>query len=226
MAWAATAEVEQFDEALDWFRGRFPVTEEMLSELSAYAGPRAWTVAGVAQLDIVLDTYESLFTAIQKGTPYDEWQEKISDKLTKAWGRPDSGRLETIFRNATQQAYNAGRERQLTSPEVVALRPYHQFDGIGDSRQSPVCKACNGTILPWDHPWWETHSPQLHHRCRSRKRALTRAQAARKGVTVIPPSEQASGGFGERPDTAQVRPNEAKYPPQLLNSFFDKNENK
>ena len=72
MSWAVTADVEEFPEAAEFFRSRFPITAALADRLGAYAGPRAWTVAGVAQLDVVLTVWESLLRAIEIGKPFDE----------------------------------------------------------------------------------------------------------------------------------------------------------
>lgn len=219
-AWRVTAEPERFVEAVEWFRSRFPITPELAEILGAYAGPRAWTIAGVAQLDILLAVFESLSRAIARGTPFHEWQDEVEDELTQAWGRRNSGRMETIFRNATQQALNAGRWRQMTHPAVKAIRPYGLFDGIDDARQTPICRAADRTILPLDDPWWDTHSPQLHHRCRSSIRNITAREAERRGgQTAAPTQDTASEGFGKKPDTAAWEPKPADYPSELFDTY-------
>jgi SPP1 gp7 family putative phage head morphogenesis protein len=225
VVWSATAEVERFDEAVDWFRNRFPVTPELAAKLGKYAGARAWTIAGVAQLDVVLDTYESLLKAVEKGTPLKEWQDEIEEKLTKAWGRQDSARIETIFRNATQQSFNAGRWRQMNEPAIKALRPYVLFDGINDGRQSKICLELDGTVVEIDDPWLETHSPQLHHRCRSKLRSLSAKQAKERGVTEAPQDLTPSPGFGKIPDDVAEpwKPDPKDYPAEVFQIYEKKN---
>lgn len=194
----ATAEVVQVDDAVEWFRSRIPVTETLLAEIGDYASNRAFWISGVAQLSVVLDVYESLDHAVATGTPFDEWKKNVEPRLTAAWGRKNSPRVETIFRNATQQAYNAGRFRQMTDPDVLRLRPMWEFDGIADSRQSPICAECDGVVLEATDPWWQSHTPQLHHRCRSRIRSLRRNQKPATPTGSVPRT-QAQAGFGRIP---------------------------
>jgi SPP1 gp7 family putative phage head morphogenesis protein len=224
-AWEATAEPERFDEAVEWFRDRFPVTPDLLAKLGGYAGKRAWTVAGVAQLDVVLDTYDSLRKAIEDGTPYEEWKKGIEDKLTAAWGKPDAYRVETIFRNATSQSLNAGRYRQMHDPEVKKLRPYVLIDGVDDARQSDICERIDGTVVPIDSPWLDTHSPQLHHRCRTQVVSLTEEAAKARGITDEPSTLKAGDGFGAPPtdDAVPFKPDPAKYPAELFEAYEEKN---
>lgn len=219
MTWAVTAEAERFDEAAEWFRSKFPVTPAIADRLGDYAGPRAWTVAGVAQLDVVLEVYASLVDAIENGTPFEEWQKGIEAKLTEAWGRRDSARVQTIFRNATSQAFNAGRWRQMNEPAIAALRPYVQFDGIEDARQSDICRERDGTIVPLGDPWLERNSPQLHHRCRSQLRSLSQREALRRGVGKKHTTTEASEGFGRPATEADWKPDPARYPRDLFDEY-------
>lgn len=163
MAWSAPADPERFEEALDWFRERMPLTAELLETLGVYAGDRAWTIAGVAQLDILLDVFVALERAVATGAPISDFKKAVRAKLEGEWGGPKAGRIELIFRNASQTAYNAGRHRQMR--EVTDLRPYWMFDAILDSRTTPTCKARNGVVLSSGDPYWQANWPPLHHNC-------------------------------------------------------------
>jgi SPP1 gp7 family putative phage head morphogenesis protein len=214
VSWGATAEVGRFAEAIEWFLGRFPVTDEIAAALGEYAGRRAWKIAGVAQLEVVQDVHDSIGKAIETGIPFDVWKKQVATQLTQAWGRPDSYRIETIFRNATQQSYNAGRWRQMQQPEVLELRPYGYFDGVSDSRQSDICKAWDETILPLAEFARLKACPQMHHRCRSNLRSITEREANRRGgVTTVIPSERAQAGFGDAPIMADWQPDPERYEP-------------
>jgi SPP1 gp7 family putative phage head morphogenesis protein len=222
--WEATAEPERFDEAVDWFRDRFPLTPDLAAKLGSYAGARAWTIAGVGQLDVVLHTYDSLLKAIDKGTPFEEWKGEVEESLTSAWGSPDSFRIETIFRNATQQSLNAGRWRAMRDPDVKDLRPFVLFDGIDDANQSEICEKIDGTIVKVDDPWLLTHSPQLHHRCRSQLVSLRETDAAARGITKDLPDTKADTGFGKPPDDSATpwKPDPKDYPPELFKVYEQK----
>lgn len=227
MTWPVTANPDRFDEAVAWFQRRFPVTEAIMAALGQYAGDRAWTVAGIAQLDVVLDVFRSLERAIAESTPLDQWKREIGEKLYAAWGKKESARIETIFLTNVQSAYNAGRWRQVKDPLVVEARPFLGYDAILDDRTSPVCKRCNGAILPADDPWWDTHVPPLHHRCRSTVRSFTKREAERRGGVKHPGEDteqsQPDEGFGKAPDTAAPwEPDLGKYPDELRRAFQGK----
>jgi len=219
MAWEATAEVQRFDEAAEWFRSKIPVTSSVADTLGKHAGPRAWTIAGVEQLEVVQMTFESLAKALESGVPFEEWKTTIEPTLTEAWGKRDSARLETVFRNATQSAYNAGRWRQMNEPSVRHFRPYIMFDGVADSRQSDICKHWDGTIRPIDDPCWQTISPPCHHRCRSGLRNMRESEALRVGLTETLPEDQAQQGFGAIPTESEWKPDRTDYAKDLFDEY-------
>lgn len=215
MAWRVTADVLRFDEAIDWFRARLPITDDELDRLSASSRSQAWTIAGVSQLSIVQQVFDSIAKAIEKGTSFDDWKKVAVAPLTAAWGTPNSPRAETTFRNGVQSALNRGRYKQMKDPEVVELRPFWQLDAILDSRTSPICNDLDGTILPQDSNFWDTHTPPLHHRCRTGLRSLRKADAERRGVRATPPKTLAAPGFGAAPTAGEWKPRPADYTPQL-----------
>lgn len=223
MAWAISADVEEFTEAVSAFRNRVPITRELAAKVNGFSHQRGFTLAGVAQLDVVQQVHASIAEAIRKGTAFEEWKKSIEGALTTAWGKKDSFRIETIFRNATMQAYNAGRREQMLEPDVVRFRPYWLFDGIADQRQSEICRVCDGTLLRFDDPWWNDHTPPLHHRCRSSIRNIRVADANERGVTGAPEIE-AQGGFGLTPEAEPWEPDLSEYSPELVESYEQKSD--
>jgi len=68
----------------------------------------------------------------------------------------------TIFRTNVQTAFSHGRVRQMRDPAVTALRPFWLYDAITDGRQTDICDARDGVLLPADDPWWLNNTPPLH----------------------------------------------------------------
>jgi len=211
-----TAEPSEFVEAVTEFAARRVVTREEADALSAYARKRVWWISGVTQMDVVNDAHASIAKAIADGTTFDEWKKTAGPKLEKAWGRKDSPRILTIFRNATTSAYNAGRLEQMEEPHIVAVRPFKMFDVVDDERTSETCHPYikPPVILPWDDPWWLSHSPPLHHRCRSGIRSLRKSVAERKGIMATPPADKIADGWGVDPRLAEPpKPSEREKQP-------------
>ena len=60
----------------------------------------------------------------------------------------------------------SSRERWERIVRVADDRPYLRYVAVLDNRTSPEHRRWHGTVLRWDHPWWETHYPPNGQRCR------------------------------------------------------------
>ena len=228
MAIAAPSDPAKFEQAVAWFRKRVPIADHVWETLDADQQRKAFKVAGVANLDLVAQVHDALTRAVENGTTLADFKKAIGDKLRASWaGAVDNppARIETIFRTNVQLAYGAGRYQQMTDPAVAKFRPYFHLDTIADQRQSPICAALTTppVCLPQDDPFWDTHIPPLHHRCRSGLRALRKSQAAALGITTTAPVEVIAGdGFGGRPGESEWEPDISKYPRSLVAEFKKK----
>jgi len=194
--WSVSADPLRFQEAAEWFRGKVPLLKGEWGQLTQEARRRAFTAAGVALLDRLALLHQSVLRALEEGTPLEEWRQEA---LRVLGGRWSYGHLETIFRNNVQAAYSAGRWDQLQDPAVRRSHPYLMYDAVLDARTTEICRARDGVVRPADDPWWKANWPPLHHNCRSGVRALTRAEAERRGVTQTLPSLPPQEGFGLSP---------------------------
>lgn len=219
----------KFQEAIDAFRRRVPMTDDDFDQLSDDEREFAFTVAGVAQVELVADVYEAIERAIEDGTTLDDFQGQIGGQLEEGWGGEDPGRLENVFRTNVMGAYNAGRYDAATAPAVARERPYWRFDGIEDSRTTedicePVISA--HVVLPADHDWWQTHYPPLHYNCRSVVTTLTEEQAQDEGITSSPPDVHALPGFGAAPSGGGTdwEPDTSDLPTPIRDAFEEESD--
>jgi SPP1 gp7 family putative phage head morphogenesis protein len=226
MTWAVSAEVDRFDEALEWFLSRTVISAAEKDRIFAAAKARAFWISGAAQLDVVQDVFDDIGRSLDNGEPYELFRNRVRDKLAVQWGRDNPARVETIFRNAAQSSYNAGRYQQSTEPAVLELRPYWMFDAVLDQRTTPtICRPRDSTILPADHPWWQKNYPPLHHRCRAGVRNLRESEAKRRGISSGPPEADEPGtGWGAAPigAAAEWRPSPDGKDPGLFEILTDK----
>ena len=147
-----------FAEALDFWRKKVPVRPRDFYRLAEEYRVRAFTVGGLAQIDQVMAVQKSLERAIEQGKPMTEWRKNIDGFFARAgWTGNTRYRLDTIFRNNIQTAYNAGRWAQ--AQESIADRPYGMYDAIDDGRARPSHQAQDGKVFPLDHPYWKTWWP-------------------------------------------------------------------
>lgn len=224
MAWNVTADPERFPEAVEYFRSKLPLTDDEFDRLSKEAQDGAFHVAGAQQLDVVQDLFDEIEKAIAGGEGYDSFAKRVQEKLPAHWNKSTSHLLETTFRTNVQTALNTGRYFQLTDPAIAEQRPYWMFDAVLDERTSDICEACDSTVLRADHPWWLTHYPPLHHRCRTSVRAVTASKAKRLGIAEGElPSPKVDDGFGLVPPLRSTwRPDSAKYHPVLWDAYQQK----
>lgn len=142
----------------------------------------AFTVAKMADLDLLADVQASLDDAIAQGLSYRSWADTITPLLQQKgwWGRkavtdPLTGetivaelgspsRLKTIFRTNVQGAYAAGQWQQIQEQADVA--EFLLYDAVDDHRTRPEHAAWDGTVLPVGHAWWKTHYPPNGWNCR------------------------------------------------------------
>lgn len=215
----------QFQEAIDRFRARVPMTDEQFEQLQDAEREFAFTVANVAQADLVAQVYEAIASAIEDGTTLDDFKAEVGGALADAWGGDDPAHLENIFRTNVMESYNDGRYDVLTAPATLAARPYWRYEGIDDGRACEICEPCIGVILPADHPWWRTHYPILHYLCRDIVSPLSEDEAKDEGITGSPPDgPPALEGFGTPPSGAgdDWEPDTADYPAAIGDELADK----
>jgi SPP1 gp7 family putative phage head morphogenesis protein len=220
VAWKVSDDPDKFEEALEWFRARTPMSARMFYALDAVARDKAFTVSHVAQMDVVQSVLGAIDKAIESGQDLRQFSAEIGDKLKAAWkgsvGNP-ANRIEVIFRTNTASAFSRGRQLQMDSPVVSAVRPWRLFDDTRDARESDICEAAGGTIVRFDDPWLNDHTPPLHQQCRSNLRAMREEQARRqKDWGKAPPKTTAAEGFGVKPTmgnilTTRLKPDYAKY---------------
>ncbi len=190
------------DEAIEWHRNRLAMSPTEFKALQSQAKKQAFTVSGIVQESLIADAQAALGAALTEGTTLEEFKALIGGQLEANWAGTvanPAARIETIFRTNTQSAYNVGRHKQANDPDVIELRPFWRYVAILDARTSPECRAAHGTLLPADHPWWQTHFPPLHFNCRCTFEALTPRQAGRVGLTEKPSELKGGEGFGGQP---------------------------
>jgi SPP1 gp7 family putative phage head morphogenesis protein len=142
-------------------------------------------------------------TALEKGTPLSEYWTEASALSSSGLGA-SPWYWETVYRTNGQTAYNAGR-----ATEFARVQPaYLEFVGIEDGRQTTICHARSGTLLPSSHWFWKQNWPPLHYNCRSTVRAVSREEIElmREIDPKWMPTDEAKlagesppGGFGGNP---------------------------
>ena len=163
----------------------------------------AFTVAKATELEVLNTIRGALQQAIDEGIPFQKFQRELAPRLKELgwWGkrrvRDDKTgktrtaqlgsprRLKVIYRANLRTARAAGQWQR--AQRTRRALPYFLYT-LGPSeehRPDHVTKA--GTILPVDHPFWDTWMPPNGWGCRCRVRQISKAEAIRRGGVSQPP---------------------------------------
>lgn len=226
-----------FEEAVSYWRSKVLLTPEEFRRLADAVKANAFTVAGIARLDMLNEVWKLLDDAISEGLTVREFQEKAQDLFQrKGWEGPTPYRLDNIFRTNIQTAFSVGRYKQMTHPDIVETRPIWVYDAVNDRRTRPTHLALDGTARRADDPFWDTWYPPNGYRCRCAVRNLSEREARRRGIKVgsgaapglvEPPGQPArplmpDPGFDFNPGKAAWQPDLTKYPEPLREAFLER----
>lgn len=185
--------------AIRYFRQKGYTISWNWQETLQEANARAFTVAKMANLELLKTVNEKLDTVISEGKTERWFAKELTPLLQQAgwWGRPLSvgpegqaqriqlgspQRLQLIFRQNVQTAYNAGRWEQMLQNRKS--QPLWQYVAVLDQRTRPSHAALNGQVFRWDDPIWSTHYPPNGWNCRCRVRAMSERALKRRGLEV------------------------------------------
>jgi len=151
-----------FDEAIDFFSSRIPMTPEQFGALSEQAQATAFMVGGVARMDLVEGIHGAILSAIETGETLADFQGRVDDIFAaQGFTAGEEGlgawRLETIFRTNIQTSYNVGRYNQMVGMKEEF--PYWEYDAVNDGNTRPEHGIHDKKVYPVDHPFWDTWYP-------------------------------------------------------------------
>jgi hypothetical protein len=151
-------------------------------------------VAGAYKAEMLSDFREAVDKAIVQGTTLADFRKDFDRIVTKhGWSYNGSRgwRSEVIYSTNLRTSYAAGRWAQLTDPEFRRVMPYLVYRH-GDSRvPRPLHLSWDGTTLPADDPWWNTHYVPNGWGCKCKVFGATKSEyeaALRAGKGEAPPS--------------------------------------
>jgi hypothetical protein len=173
-----------FDEAIKFFRGKVNIPTGRWDDLWKEQHAKGFMVAGANRDGILSDFRVAVDKAISKGTTLEEFRDDF-DQIVKTHGWSYKGsrnwRSEIIYETNIRTAYQAGRYKQMTDPDVATYRPFWEYMHTQSSHPRPAHLAWVGTVLRMDDSWWNTHYPPNGWRCKCGVRALSDKGLERTG---------------------------------------------
>jgi SPP1 gp7 family putative phage head morphogenesis protein len=195
------------DEAIAWFTSKGYRISFDWRDVWKQEHARAFTVAKATQKDILDDIRAAVTRALKNGETLANFRKELRPTLQEKgwWGEkeqvdPVTGetklvqlgsarRLRVIYETNLRQAQAAGRWERIERQKE--RRPYARYVCLLDGNERPAHRAWHGTILPVDHPWWDTHAPPNGWGCRCSMQQLSDRDLQRFGYSVsdaAPPS--------------------------------------
>lgn len=161
---------------------------------------RAFTVAKAMTRDLLEDIRAAMDRAIDEGQTAAMFAKELRPILQAKgwWGRkwaidPETGeqrvvqlgspsRLRTIYRTNMRTAQAAGRWERIDRNKKAF--PFLEYSSVMDGREREEHHAWDGTILPVDDPWWDTHFPPCGWNCRCTVKARNQRMMDAKGLKL------------------------------------------
>jgi SPP1 gp7 family putative phage head morphogenesis protein len=187
------------EEALAFLEGKGLRASFAWQDVWAAEHEAAFTVAKMADLDLLAEVKRAVQSAIENGETLQTFKNALQERMEMAgwWGvqeqlDPVTGkmrlvqlgsarRLETIFRTNLSMAYAAGEWAQIEDTAETA--PYLMYDAVDDNLTREQHANWNGTVLRWDDPWWKTHRPPNGYNCRCSTIQMSQRDLKRVGKT-------------------------------------------
>ena len=190
----STLELMPFEEAVQYWEKKTPLTKDEFGKLAETERQRAFTVSGIAKQDVLAEIHKQIGKAVKDGMSFEDF--KKSDVWEKAGFKDKGYRIDNIFRTNVQSALNAGRYER----DIKSHQEYWQYSAVNDSRTRPTHAALDGKVFHRNDPFWQTWYPPNGYRCRCEVIALSKRQLDKEGLkpeTEWPTAEVVDKETGE-----------------------------
>lgn len=222
-----------FEEAVDYFRERVPVTASEFYKIADRYRSLAFTISGYTKAQILKRFYDEILESIESGGTLAQFRTNMNEFLaSEGYEGITPLQADNIYRTNVQTAYNVGHYQQMTDPDVMQQRPYWQYDAVEDAHTRPSHLAMDGKVFPADSPVWDTWFPPNGFRCRCTVRSLSKRQVEQRGIKVeheVPTGAQLPDGriayilpdpqFDTNPAKIRFKPDMKGYPEPLVKAY-------
>ena len=208
-----------FTEALEAFRQRLgnQVTTSRWDDMLGDAHAQSFTIAGATKAELLNDLGQALRHVKENGGSLNDFRKSFDD-IVKRHGWSYNGergwRTKIIFETNVRTSAAAGRYQQFRRLQNIEAKRgrklYLMYQDFGDDRVRPQHRAWNGTILPFDHPWWDIHYPPNDFGCRCSARSMTERRLKANNLTPTSDAELPESRSEDRinPSTGEIYPNQ------------------
>ena len=191
---------QPFKEAVEFFRAKVNVPTEGWRDLMKEGHDTGFMVAGAMKAELLNDLRGAVDESLAEGTTLATFRKKFDQAVAENdWqhygGRNWRSRL--IFETNHRTAYNAGRYRQMTHPDLLISRPYWQYLHGGGRNPRKQHLAWSGLVLRADDAFWNSHFPPNGFNCHCRIQTLAERDLRRMGKAGPDTAPQGIDGVDE-----------------------------
>ena len=219
-----------FQEAEDYLKKKKLVTPEEFKQIKERLRTLAFTVSKVSNMGHLQAILDELHDAVKNGNTLQEFKEQLTEKLeAKGWEGKLPQKIDLVFRQNVQTAYQVGRYVQMTTEAAVEMRPYWMYDAVDDDRTRPLHKKMDGVVRRYDDEFWDQWYPPNGFGCRCGVISLSESAVKRRGLTIGEGLVEATvdrttgertywqpdEGFRTNPATTDFKPDLSKYDPDV-----------
>lgn len=191
------------EQAIAWFRAKGFTIGFDWQDVWQEEHARAFTVAKAMSRDLLEDIRTEVDKALSEGSTLEQFSKALRPKLQARgwWGKSlqtdpqtgetkvvqlgSPGRLRTIYDANLRTSYAAGKWQRIQRTKRTL--PFLRYVSVMDGRERPEHHDWHGTLLPVDHPWWDTHYTPCGWGCRCDVQALNQRMMDRRGWTITQP---------------------------------------
>lgn len=183
-----------FREQESFFRNKLNIPTQKWDDLWKGQHAKGFMVAGAYKAELLADFRDSVDEAISQGRTLEDFRKDFDAIVAKhgwSYNGARNWRSEVIYSTNIRTSYAAGRWAQLNDPDVLKAYGYLEYRHGDSIRPRPLHLAWNGTTLPADDPWWQSHYVPNGWGCKCKIFAATKRdhqKAAGKGKGDAPPS--------------------------------------
>ncbi|MDO4699581.1 MAG: phage minor head protein [Moraxella sp.] len=157
----------------------------------------AFTVAQIADKDMLKEFHQAMQQAIENGTPFHDFQKRLkpylmakgwlaptgepTDELLKAHQKHLGQRLRVIYHTNKQTAYAAGQWERIQ--QTKEFLPYLQYMPSLSENKRDSHQRYYGLVRPVDDPIWASLMPPNGFGCKCWVKQITKSEAKRQGIS-------------------------------------------
>lgn len=218
----------KFQEQIDYLKQKTNLPTQSYKDITSRQHDRAFVVAGAMKADLLNDLHNAVNKAVADGQSFQQFQDSFDDIIGKhGWLNDEDDkykawRAKMIYQTNLKTSHAAGRYKQMTSPEMVKLRPYWRYRHNTIENPRIQHEKWNNLVLPVDAAFWRVNFPPNGYGCNCTIEAINERQLRAMGKTK--PDTEPAFDDGERSDFNSA-PGEAwfpdlnKYPEPIAKDF-------